>query len=31
VHPQLVAAGALAVMGFGYLTLNGMIADALEG
>ena len=28
---QLVAAGALAVMGFGYLTLNGMIADALEG
>ena len=28
---QLVAAGALAVMGFGYVTLNGMIADALEG
>jgi hypothetical protein len=28
---QIVAAGALAVMGFGYLTLNGMIADALEG
>ena len=28
---QLIAAGALAVMGFGYITLNGMIADALEG
>ena len=28
---QLVAAGALAVMGFGYVTLNGMIAEALEG
>ena len=27
---QLVAAGALAVMGFGYVTLNGMIAEALE-
>jgi hypothetical protein len=27
---QLVAAGALAVMGFGYITLNGMIAEALE-
>ena len=28
---QLVAAGALAVMGFGYVTLNDMIAEALEG
>lgn len=28
---QLVAAGALAVMGFGYVTLNSMIAEALEG
>jgi hypothetical protein len=27
---QLVAAGALAVMGFGYVTLNSMIAEALE-
>lgn len=28
---QLIAAGALAVMAFGYTQLNGMIADALEG
>ena len=28
---QTVAAGALAVMAFGYITLNNMIADALEG
>lgn len=28
---QLVAAGALAVMAFGYAYLNGMIAEALEG
>jgi hypothetical protein len=27
---QLIAAGALAVMAFGYTQLNGMIADALE-
>jgi hypothetical protein len=27
---QLVAASALTVMGFGYVTLNGMIAAALE-
>lgn len=27
---QLVTAGSLAVMGFGYLTLNNMIAEALE-
>ncbi len=28
---QLIAAGALAIMGFGYVTLNDMIAEALEG
>jgi len=28
---QAVAAGALTVMGFGYITLNNMIAEALEG
>lgn len=28
---QLIAAVALGVMGFGYIYLNGMIADALEG
>jgi len=28
---QLIAAGALAVMAFGYAYLNGMIAEALEG
>ena len=28
---QLVAAGALGVMAFGYAFLNGMIAEALEG
>ena len=28
---QLIAAVALAMMGFGYLYLNSMIADALEG
>ena len=28
---QLVAAGALGVMAFGYAYLNGMIAEALEG
>ncbi len=28
---QLIAAGALGVMAFGYTQLNGMIADALEG
>jgi hypothetical protein len=28
---QLIAAVALGVMGFGYVNLNGMIADALEG
>lgn len=28
---QLIAAGALGVMAFGYIQLNGMIADALEG
>jgi hypothetical protein len=28
---QLIAAGALGLMGFGYVMLNGMIAEALEG
>ena len=28
---QMIAAGALGVMAFGYTQLNGMIADALEG
>ena len=28
---QLVAAGALGMMAYGYTYLNGMIADALEG
>jgi len=28
---QLIAAGALGVMAFGYAYLNGMIAEALEG